>query len=377
MLKLFFFFLLSLTTLTSLAQNCSTSAVTILDQSIKETSGLIFFNGKLVTHNDSGDSPNLYEIDTITGAVTRTVSITNASNVDWEDITQDDHYIYVGDFGNNNGNRTDLIIYRIAKADFNTQTNVTADSIVIQYADQTNFSAQPNANDYDCEAMIAYQDSLMLFSKNWLNEKTYLYTLPKTPGNYNLVKRDSFDTQGTITGATYNPNTNVILLIGYKSTTLSKYLWELAQFQGYNVLQGTNTKCNVSLTGSIQIEAIAVKGDFDYFISSEEISYAGITLDTYLSSYSYGGVSIDEKKKFSIELFPNPVDHYLNFIIRNISNTIKHKVKITNSMGQTIYENDAITTPHNSIDTSNFPKGVYFISVTSKENAITQSFIKN
>lgn len=359
------------------AQNCSYNAITILDQTVKETSGLIFFDGKLVTHNDSGDSPNLYEIDTISGAVTRTVSISNATNVDWEDITQDNDYIYIGDFGNNNGNRGDLIIYKIAKADFNSQTSVTADSILIQYADQIDFTAQPNANNYDCEAMICFEDSLMLFSKNWENEKTYLYTLPKDPGFYNLVKRDSFDTQGTITGATYNPNTNVILLIGYKTTTLSKYMWELAQFQGYDVLQGNNTKCNINLTGSIQVEAITMKSDFDYFISSEELTYSGITLDTYLSSYSYGGVSIDEKKKFTFEIFPNPVDNYINFIFRNITNTIKHKVKIANSLGEVIYESDIFDVTNPRVDTSNYPIGVYFISITNKDIAVTKSFIKN
>lgn len=358
-------------------QTCSTTALTVLDQTVKETSGLIFFDGKLVTHNDSGDSPNLYEIDTINGSVTRTVSISNATNVDWEDITQDDDYIYVGDFGNNNGNRGDLIIYKISKADFNSQTSVTADSILIQYAAQTNFTSLPNANNYDCEAMISFQDSLMLFSKNWENERTYLYTLPKNPGFYNLSIRDSFDTQGTITGATYNPTTNVILLIGYKSSAFSKYLWELAQFTGYDVLNGTKSKCNLNVTGSIQLEAIAMKNDFEYFISSEEVTYLGVTLDTYLSEYSYGGTSILEKKKFTFEIFPNPVNNYLNYIIRNISNTIKHKVKVTNTLGEVIFENEGIELMENQIDTSSFPQGIYYISIISSEDIVTTSFIKN
>jgi hypothetical protein len=34
-------------------------------------------------------------------AVLRTVAITNATNVDWEDIAQDASYIYIGDIGNN------------------------------------------------------------------------------------------------------------------------------------------------------------------------------------------------------------------------------------------------------------------------------------
>ena len=225
--------------------------------------------------------------------------------------------------------------------------------------------------------MISFQDSLMLFSKNWENGKTYLYTLPKDPGFYSLAIRDSFDTQGTITGATYNPTTHVILLIGYKSSIFSKYLWELAQFTGYNVFNGVNTKCNLNLTGSIQVEAITMKSDFEYFISSEEISQFGITLDTYLSEYSYGGTNILEKKKFTFEIFPNPVNNYLNYIIRNISNAIKHKIKITNTLGEVIFIKEDIQLMENKIDTSSFPKGVYYISIISDEDIVTTSFIKN
>ena len=87
-----------------------------LPNSISETSGLLFYNGKLITHNDSGDAANLYELDTIRGNITRTITISNATNSDWEDITQDDTHIYIGDFGNNsNGNRQDLKIYKILR----------------------------------------------------------------------------------------------------------------------------------------------------------------------------------------------------------------------------------------------------------------------
>jgi len=41
-----------------------------LSYNVRETSGLIYLNGKLITHNDSGGEPALYELDTITGNVT-------------------------------------------------------------------------------------------------------------------------------------------------------------------------------------------------------------------------------------------------------------------------------------------------------------------
>ncbi len=80
---------------------------------IAETSGLVFFDNRLITHNDSGGMNALYEINTGTGNISRTVTIQNATNVDWEDICTDNDYIYIGDFGNNNGNRTNLKIYKV------------------------------------------------------------------------------------------------------------------------------------------------------------------------------------------------------------------------------------------------------------------------
>src|SRR5690554_7035784 len=53
-----------------------------LPEVLNESSGAIFFNNKLISHNDSGHENKLYELDTITGTITRTLTITNATNVD-------------------------------------------------------------------------------------------------------------------------------------------------------------------------------------------------------------------------------------------------------------------------------------------------------
>src|SRR5687768_2482689 len=78
---------------------------------ISETSGLMFWDGLLWTHNDSGGDAVLFGLDTASGTLVRSVRILEATNVDWEDITRDEDYVYIADFGNNNGTRTDLKIY--------------------------------------------------------------------------------------------------------------------------------------------------------------------------------------------------------------------------------------------------------------------------
>ena len=41
--------------------------------------------------------------------------MSNIKNTDWEEISQDKDFIYIGDIGNNSGNRDDLKIYRAGK----------------------------------------------------------------------------------------------------------------------------------------------------------------------------------------------------------------------------------------------------------------------
>ena len=52
--------------------------VTSFDNVLSETSGIINFDGKIITHNDSGGEATLYEIDIVNGKVKRIVNIKNA-----------------------------------------------------------------------------------------------------------------------------------------------------------------------------------------------------------------------------------------------------------------------------------------------------------
>ena len=77
------YFLLLISTVLS-AQ--TVSFLGTLPDSVKETSGLILYDGKLITHNVSGNTAQLFEIDTLSLMVTRVVNVSNAENIDWEDI---------------------------------------------------------------------------------------------------------------------------------------------------------------------------------------------------------------------------------------------------------------------------------------------------
>jgi hypothetical protein len=255
-----------------------------MDNTLRETSGLLWWDGKVWTFNDSGGLPAIYAMDSTTGAITKTVTISNATNIDWEEITQDDQYIYIGDFGNNaSGNRKNLRIYKIAKADVQSLTTVTAQAINFSYSDQTDFTATAsNQTNYDCEAFVAYNDSLFLFSKDWVDFHSRLYSLPKTPGTYTANLKADILVDGLITGATILPSQKTIVLTGY-STVLVPFLYLLYDFSN-NEFFGAN-KRKVQLNSAFtQMEGIASINNTYFFASNEFFQRSIITTPARLQS---------------------------------------------------------------------------------------------
>ena len=246
------------------------SIVTQLSDLVDESSGLVFLNNNLITFNDSGGSNSLYEIDVFNGEVIRTVDIINATNNDWEDISVDSEYIYIGDFGNNYGNRQDLLIYKISISDFLNSANnsVYAEEINFSYSDQINFQSNPYNSNFDAESIISLNDSLYVFTKNWVDGKSNVYSISKNAGNYIASKIDSVDAQGLITAAEYNINSNTVTLLGYD--TDSPFIIELSNFNESNFSQGLISKFPLTVpeTSSIQTEGLTNIDNY-YYISAE------------------------------------------------------------------------------------------------------------
>ena len=326
--------------------------VTTLSSTINETSGLIYLNQRLITHTDSGGEAALYEIDTISGNYNRKVIIKNATNVDWEDICFDENYIYIGDFGNNLGSRTDLKIYRISISDYFSAENdeVNADIITYNYADQISFTPSLYSTNFDAEALISYNDSLYIFTKNWGDFKTNIYSIPKTPGNYQIHKIDQIESQGLITGATYSGSSKTLLLTGY---ILDSFVIEIQQFSNNQFSLGSIEKYSIQPIGSIQIEGITALDNNQYFLSSEGNSLGDAKLYRLLSK-NYLSVDEDIISKSTI-LFPNPVSDILTINCDNIASVFFYDM-----LG--VLQK---TSSRKVIDITDLSKGLYFVQIKS------------
>ncbi len=289
-------------------QSITPTTVVNLSSDIGETSGLINLNGKLITHNDSGDGPFLYEIDTTNGQVSRTVYVSNASASDWEGICLDSTYIYVADFGNNNGTRTDLRIFRIDIADYLASDTVSADTIAYDYSDQTSFSSNPFFTNFDAEALVAYGDSLYIFSKSWGAQMSFIYPLSKQPGTYSLVKTDTIMSQGLVTGAEYNPDNGEVWLVGYG--LFDQFLVKIENFQGGRLNNSTVTRYDFQPQGATQVEAIGALNTNNYYVTGEGGNGNPAALYRFSAPLPVGGVAEPVE---NVRVWPNPALSTLNF----------------------------------------------------------------
>ena len=345
-----------------------------LPDEVKETSGLLFFNEKVITHNDSGDGPYLYEIDTINGNISRVITITNATNTDWEDIGQDDTYIYIADIGNNNGNREDLKIYKVLKSDYTSSTNVTAEIITYSYEDQTDFSSQPNNTNFDAEAIAVYQDNLLIFTKNWVDNKTNAYAIPKSIGNHVAQKVSSYDVEGLITGVTYNPYTDAFLFSGYNSILLPFLIYiDQNRPPSLDIFGGSVTKINLVdslyLEMGSQIEGVTFFESNKYYISREYFSnsIAGITITFDQKLYEFYNdldnlLSTNENNLSKlIILIPNPVEEELEIFLKNNTQEVL-SLSIIDIHGKKLLT----VTNQNKINMGSFSKGLYILKIRFK-----------
>lgn len=248
-----------------------------------EISGIEFDkDGNLWAINDSGNSTEIHQIDS-TGHIYRSVEITNAKNIDWEDLTQDDFgHFFIGDFGNNSNKRRDLTIYKIENPIDLKSTETEAEIIRFKFGDQDLGNNNDSIKNFDMEAFIFYRGRLYLFTKNRtkpFDGYTNLYRMEDYASNQKAQKVSRFKTckagkyQCWITGAAISPNRKTLALLG------SNRIWIFKNWKGDDFFSGEVSDIDLGLI--TQKEAITFMNDSLLVIADEKFWGIGGNLYTY------------------------------------------------------------------------------------------------
>ncbi|MXV37552.1 hypothetical protein GO491_02495 [Flavobacteriaceae bacterium Ap0902] len=195
-------------------EDLSVESEYIISNQLDEISGLQYEDNLFYGFNDSEGEPEIYTFNLDDPESLKTIRLKDAKNVDWEDMAMSDSLIFIGDFGNNIGNRKDQTIYTVRRADIDlSKENQTIDTRPISffYPEQKNFDKQPYQHDFDMESMVYFNDEIHLFTKEWKSEKTHHFTLDLVKGIQPAWLVEDFDLGFLATGA------DVIQLNNYQS----------------------------------------------------------------------------------------------------------------------------------------------------------------
>ncbi|MBF4493464.1 hypothetical protein IRZ83_14965 [Flavobacterium sp. JLP] len=274
------FFLLAITIALLACQQQSDNDLKTLysiPKKLKEVSGITYFpeNKLIYTLEDSGNKNAIYAINS-DGKLTKTITIANAKNVDWEDITKDKKgNIYIGDFGNNDNERKDLCIYKVNKNQLNRDQASAEYKVSFSYPEQTEFPPKKKELFYDVEGFFEHGNYFYLFTKNrskGFDGTAFIYKILNAPGTQKAVKIGEFKTCNNynhcvLTSATISPDGKKVVLLSHDKIVLFQ------GFKGDLFHKGSQTE--IKLNHFSQKEAIVFKDNNTLLIADEKTNKVG------------------------------------------------------------------------------------------------------
>jgi hypothetical protein len=244
--------------------SCNTGKLKViadLPSSLKEISAVeTISNSNLIwVIEDSGNKNTLYGLNS-DGKIIKNLEISNATNIDWEDLTSDEQgNLYIADFGNNSKKRKDFSIYKIENPK-NKSSKV--------FAEKINFNLPKSINSEDFEAFFIFQDSFYIFSKE--QKKAILIKVPNAVGHHEAELVTEFNLDGKnnlITSADISSDGKTVILLNHDK------LWKLSEYTSDNFLKGAIEEFNFDHNS--QKEGICFKDENTIYITDERAHGTG------------------------------------------------------------------------------------------------------
>lgn len=204
---------------------------TLADANIDESSGLAASRtnaGVYWTHNDSGGGPFIYAFAS-NGERRGVWRVTGAPSGDWEDIAvgpgpqPNTNYLYIGDIGNNSGNRDGIIVYRFAEPQIQSTDSASSKKRPLATPPAEAFRLQyPAESPHDAEALLVHPNTGRIYivtKAAFTDPEVFAADLPTDGPPMTMKSMGTLDTPGLfggiITGGSISPDGRRVALVDY------------------------------------------------------------------------------------------------------------------------------------------------------------------
>ena len=246
-----------------------------LSKNLEEVSGTeVVSKSKLIWMlNDGGNKSKIYGVSK-KGKIVKSLTV-KAKNNDWEDLASDEKgNLYIGDFGNNESRRKNLVILKVKNKDLSNSKKVAVEKIKFYYPNQSKFPPKRKQLFFDSESFFYYNNSLYIFTKSRVKTKfgkTSLYKIPATKGNHKAEFISDFNNCDEmdcwITSADISDDGSKVALLS------PSYVLIFSNFKKDDFLSGKVTK--IPLSFNSQKEGITFKDNNTLLITDEKAHGVG------------------------------------------------------------------------------------------------------
>ncbi|MCW3110458.1 MAG: hypothetical protein JWQ09_4964 [Segetibacter sp.] len=243
---------------------------TVLPKELKEISGITAVGENIWAITDKPKA-RVFKLDG-GGKLLQTVNVSNVEATDVEAVASDSNFVYLGDIGDNIGDREERQIIKVSLANIPAGAEVQVPGEIIEFTfPNEEVTENKKQNNFDCESLMSFKDSLYVFTKDREDKETKLYVLPKTPGKYTARYINSFNSEGLVTDAAMNKQNNELALIGYHKGHLYPFIFLFTNFQGNDFFSGEHQKIELAnKKWDWQLEGITYSNKNIVYFSCEE-----------------------------------------------------------------------------------------------------------
>jgi len=228
-------------------------------------------SGVLWTHNDSGGENRLFALDT-QGQHLGIYYLVGCENRDWEDMAvglgpvEDQHYLYIGDIGDNQAVYDTYRIYRVMEPDVVVGQNPVIENL--NSAEDIAFRYPDGSRDAEALMVDPLTKDIYVISKEWNATVVYRAAYPQSTQETLTLERVTTFSQIGIVAGDVSPDGSEILMKNY----FVMYYWrrQIDKTLGDAFAEPAAT---VPYIPEPQGEAVCWKSDgMGYYTISEEFS---------------------------------------------------------------------------------------------------------